>query len=44
MNHDDVIEQVLYFLRLGRFKADRPGDRLYYKVPRNGEEAVYKYG
>jgi hypothetical protein len=35
MNSDDVIEQVLYFLKHGKFKADRQGDRPYHEKPPN---------
>ena len=41
MNHQDVIEQVLYFLKHGKFKADRHGDRLYYQAPRSIDEGGY---
>ena len=43
MNHDDVIEQVLYFLKQGKFKVDRHGDRLYRERPPDSQEDVYRY-
>jgi len=39
MNNDDVIEQVLYFLKHGKFKADRSKDG----VPEDNNEDVYKF-
>jgi len=33
MSHNDVIEQVLFFLKHGKFKADRHGDRLHHQNP-----------
>ena len=42
MKQDDVIEQVLYFLKQGKFKADRPGDRPYNRVHRYADEEDYQ--
>ena len=41
MTHQDVIEQVLYFLEHGKFKAGRLGDRPFRGVPPDSE--VYRY-
>ena len=38
MNQKDVIEQVLFFLKHGKFKADRHGDRLYNGVHRDNDQ------
>ena len=43
MSQKDVIEQVLYFLRHGKFKAGRPSDRLYHGKPPDSQEDVYLY-
>ena len=42
MNQKDVIEQVLFFLKHGKFKADRPGDRLHRGVPPDSHEEDYR--
>lgn len=41
MSQEDVIEQVLYFLRHGKFKAGRPSDRFYHGTPPDSQEDVY---
>jgi triacylglycerol lipase len=43
MTSDDVIAQVLYFLKHGKFKADRQSDRPYYPAPRDREADVYHF-
>ena len=43
MNHDDVIAQVLYFLKQGKFNVDRHGDRRYRERPPDSQEDVYRY-
>lgn len=43
MSQEDVIEQVLYFLRHGKFKAGRPSDRLYQKKTSPRPEENYDH-
>jgi hypothetical protein len=40
MNHNDVVEQVLFFLEHGKFKADRHGHGPHHGEP---SEEVYRY-
>jgi triacylglycerol lipase len=42
MNQKDVIKQVLFFLKHGKFRADRHGDRLYNGVPRDNDQELYR--
>ena len=42
MSQKNVIEQVLYFLRHGKFKAGRPSDRLNHAKPPASQEDVYR--
>ena len=43
MTYEDVIEQVLFFLKHGKFEADRHGDRLYKGAPPDSHEEVYNH-
>ena len=43
MKSDDVIQQVLFFLKHGKFKADRQSDLLYRGKPPDSQEDVYRY-
>jgi triacylglycerol lipase len=43
MSQPDVIEQVLFFLKHGKFKAHRPGDGPPHGLPSDSREDVYRH-
>ena len=43
MSQKDVIEQVLFFLKHGKFKTDHDDDRPYNRVPHYNNEEIYKH-